>query len=188
MDSDTNHIFSVAFTHDERKAFDMVFTRFFPRVKRFVMGFCGDEYEAENIAQDVFMKLWVKRSHIASVENLDAYIYAMAHHAALDALKSVALRSHADVEGSEIADETCVEDAIYSRELHEIIHRQIEKMPPQQRRVFRMSRVDGLKNDEIAEALHISKRTVETHITAALAELRRLVTLFVVEMLLQQFG
>ena len=61
-------------------------------------------------------------------------------------------------------------------------------MPPQQRRVFRMSRVDGLKNDEIAEALHISKRTVETHVTAALAELRRLVTLFVVEMLLQQFG
>ena len=48
--------------------------------------------------------------------------------------------------------------------------------------------MDGLKNDEIAEALHISKRTVETHITAALAELRRLVTLFVVEMLLQQFG
>lgn len=164
----------------------MIFTRYYPRVKRFVMGFCGDEYEAENIAQDVFMKLWVKRHHISSVENLNAYIYTMAHHAALDALKSLALRGHATVEDSEFADETRVEDAIYSRELNEIINQQIEKMPPQQRRVFRMSRMDGLKNDEIAEALHISKRTVEAHITAALAELRKLITIFIVEMILLQ--
>ena len=49
-----------------------------------------------------------------------------------------------------------------------------------------MSRMDGLKNDEIAEALHISKRTVEAHITAALAELRKLITIFIVEMILLQ--
>ncbi|PTL26729.1 RNA polymerase sigma-70 factor [Prevotella sp. oral taxon 820] len=179
-------MFSIAFDRDEKKAFDMIFIRFYPRVKRFVMGFCGDEYEAENVAQDVFMKLWMKRRHVSSVENLDAYIYAMARHAALDALKSVALRAHSAVEDSDIADETHVEDALYSHELREIIHRQIEKMPPQQRRVFRMSRMDGLKNDEIAETLHISKRTVEAHISAALVELRKFVTVFIVEMLLRQ--
>src|SRR3712207_8609368 len=78
LEFDADTVLSIALTHDERKAFDMIFTRYYPRVKQFVLGFCGDEYEAENIAQDIFMKLWIQRDRIAAIETLDAYIYMMA--------------------------------------------------------------------------------------------------------------
>lgn len=53
----------------------------------------------------------------------------------------------------------------------------VEKMPEQRRRIFRMSREEGLSNDQIAEQLSISRRTVENQISRALAELRKLVKL-----------
>ena len=59
----------------------------------------------------------------------------------------------------------------------------IEKMPPQRKKIFKMSRLENLSNDEIATLLNISKRTVESHISQALADLRKLLVLYVITFL-----
>lgn len=64
-------------------------------------------------------------------------------------------------------------------ELYDFIMSEIDAMPEQRRRVFVMSRVDGLNNSEIAQRLGISKRTVETHISLALAQLKKLLPIIV---------
>ena len=69
------------------------------------------------------------------------------------------------------------DSAIDSRDLLLLIRMVVEKMPEQRRRIFRMSREEGLSNDQIAEQLSISRRTVENQISRALAELRKLVKL-----------
>src|SRR3712207_4537745 len=188
LEFDADTVLSIALTHDERKAFDMIFTRYYPRVKQFVLGFCGDEYEAENIAQDIFMKLWIQRDRIAAIETLDAYIYMMAKNAALNALKRMVREHRGPAESLEVEDNANIEESLYSKELMEIIHQHIDQMPPQRRKIFTMSRIEGLKNEEIAERLSISKRTVETHISAALAELRRLMLLAVVEIMVHHLN
>ena len=66
------------------------------------------------------------------------------------------------------------EELLFAQELKGLINLKVEQMPPQRRQIFRMSRVEGLNNDEIAAHLNISKRTVENHLTAALSDLRRM--------------
>ncbi len=67
-----------------------------------------------------------------------------------------------------------IEEELYAKELSLLIDIAVEKMPPQRRHIFIMSRKDGLSNEEIARRLDISKRTVENHLTQALAELRKI--------------
>ena len=67
---------------------------------------------------------------------------------------------------------------MFARELQSIISRTVEQMSPQRKLIYQMSREQGLSNDEIATRLNISKRTVENHLTAALAILRKVLYLF----------
>ena len=67
-----------------------------------------------------------------------------------------------------------IEEDIYAKELSLLIDIAIEQMPEQRRRIFKMSRKDGLSNEEISLKLEINKRTVENHITQALADLREI--------------
>ena len=67
---------------------------------------------------------------------------------------------------------------MFARELQSIISRTVERMSPQRKLIYQMSREQGLSNDEIATRLNISKRTVENHLTAALAILRKVLYLF----------
>ena len=66
-----------------------------------------------------------------------------------------------------------VEEIVYSHELESLINRAIDNMPPQRKQIFCMSRKQGISNEEISQRLNISKRTVETHISIALATLRK---------------
>lgn len=163
------------------KAYDMLFTRYYAKVRNFVFAIVKDENEAEDIAQDIFLKLWIQRDKIGIVDNWDAYLFAMARNYTLNALKQKVhehnVRSYPE---AGIPEESSLEEMIFSEELKAILENVISKMPDQRRRVFTMSRLQGMTNQEIAQALHISKRTVETHISAALAQIRRVVTMAVV--------
>lgn len=72
-----------------------------------------------------------------------------------------------------------MEKEIYAKELEYIVSVAVDKMPPQRKLIYTLSRVQGLNNDEIAEHLSISKRTVENHLTQALADIRKIIRVIV---------
>lgn len=164
-----------------QKTYDILFTRYYAKVRNFAHAIVKDENEAEDIAQDVFLKLWIQRGKIGFVDNWDSYLYAMTRNRTLNALKQKVhehnLRTYPE---TGIPEEDSLEETIFSEELKAILENVISKMPDQRRRIFTMSRLQGMTNQEIAQALHISKRTVETHISAALAQVRRVVTMALV--------
>jgi RNA polymerase sigma-70 factor (family 1) len=169
-----------ALSKGDEHAFDVIFVNYFPKIKYFVLNFCKDENMAENITQDIFLNLWVRKQSLADIKNFKAYMFTIARNAALHYLKD-SLREMSTEVDDKIEDESAsVVDNMYREELEAMINAAVNKMPEQRRRVFVMSRIDGLSNSEIAKTLNISKRTVETHISLALSELRKVLPLILI--------
>lgn len=160
----------------DHKSFDALFMLYHPRVKNFLRGFIKDEEEACDMAQDIFFKVWTNRESISKVGSLKAYLYRMARNMVYDYYEhSLVKESYEQKQQSSSTYADLIEEDLYAQELSILIDIAIEQMPEQRRRIFKMSRKDGLSNDEISQRLQINKRTVENHITQALADLREVV-------------
>ena len=136
-----------------------------------------DHSEAEDITQDIFLKIWRNRTSIGAVDAFGPYLFRMARNAVYDRFDNRSVRENYARRASLLPEYELPDSAIDSRDLLLLIRMVVEKMPEQRRRIFRMSREEGLSNDQIAEQLSISRRTVENQISRALAELRKLVKL-----------
>ena len=156
-------------------AFERIFHKYYPMVFCFIKGMLKDEGRAEDIAQDIFTKLWINRFRLDEDTSLKNYLCVMARNEALNVLKSKRVKSivlQPDVQEPKIL-EPAVEDVYNVSEMEDRLRKDIEAMPPQRRLIFKMSRYENLSNLEIAIRLNLSVRTVEKHIQLALKDLRR---------------
>ncbi len=129
-----------------------------------------DKDLAKDVVQEVFTSLWVNRLD-KQIENLAGYLKRAVKFASLKELRD---NKMLDMETLDVGhDMHIVEtDQLEYDETEEAVKKAIEELPERTREVFRMSRFDHLSNKEISEQLGISQRTVETHISNALKQLR----------------
>lgn len=159
----------------DHKTFDMLYIQYSPRLKHFLTGFIKNRDEASDMTQDIFYKIWTNRETISKVDSFKAYLFRMARNMIYDYYEhSLIEENYQQKEQRRSTYDDLIEEELYARELSLLIDIAVEKMPPQRRNIFIMSRKDGLSNEEIAQRLNISKRTVENHMTQALAELRKI--------------
>ncbi|RZS93522.1 RNA polymerase sigma-70 factor [Aquimarina brevivitae] len=157
-------------------AFEAVFRQYFKVLVVYAKNYTKDLDAAQDIAQEVFANLYEKRNSLTIHTSLKAFLYASVRNRCLDQLKSHQIQArHKEMikhTSSEIDDDT---ELIYKTELQEKIYLAIAKLPEQNQKIFRMSRLDGKSNQEIADELKLSKRTVETHISNALKTIKSLI-------------
>jgi len=178
---ETDRFITLALSKGNEKVFDTVFLDYFPKLKKFIKGFINNEEESENIVQDLFMNLWINHKLLADVDNLNAYLYSIAKNAVFHFLRNSSKHQFRSLEEGEniLENGSNAEDDLYIEELLSVIRFEIEQMPPQRRRIFKMSRFENLSNEQIAQRLNISKRTVETHISLTLSELRKILFIII---------
>lgn len=174
-------------TRDRDSRFERFYADNFPKVKNFARLLTKSEADAEDIAQSIFLKLWMRPDLWESSDSLAGYLYVVTRN------EIFALFKHQRVEKeyeermarSHLLDELWAEstseplEELYYKEKLLLIEMALTRMPDSRRQVFEMSRFDGLSNKEIAERLGMPLRTVEDHIYKTLIELRK-VLMFVI--------
>lgn len=159
-----------------RLAFSQLYRMHYPKIYAFLRTLLRDEYLAEEISQDVFFRLWVNRESLdESVQSLEPYLFTLARNTVNNFHKKKSVEENY-LNSLEEESDNPIENSIYYKELLTLINSAIDQMPAQQQKIFRLSREQGLQNAEIAEKLHLSKRTVEKHISNSLEDLRSVIT------------
>jgi len=158
----------------DEKAFKAIYKDFGARVYRFFRLALHDANAAEDLTQDVFLKLWERREAIDPQDNFEAYIFTIARHLIYKEtdkqLRAVAYNEYIQA-NMELGDSSA-EQQIDAESLLAHINTVIERLPPVCRTVFRLSRVHHLSYKQIAERLNIATKTVETHIHRALQQIK----------------
>jgi len=167
-----------AISRDNTEAFNSIFRIYYPKIRYFLAGFLDSKEEAEDLAQDVFVKLWQNRSNLVYVENINAYLYRIAKNILFDYIEKQQKLKYTKVTNTlEVPSTDALEELLFADELNDLINMAVETMPAQRKNIFILSRREGLSNEKIAQQLGISKRTVETHISAALSDIRKVLPL-----------
>lgn len=164
-----------------RIMFRMYYDKFFRFISA-VLGNRGDDAAySEDILQDVFMKIWNNRKNLDENLSLKNYLYVLSKRAVLNHIRKYGREEKLHDDGAALSgrqdvavplSENSVDRTLSHREVYAIIKCIVDSMPEKRRRVFIMSRFNGMSNKEIAAVLNISVRTVDQHIWLALHELK----------------
>ncbi len=151
--------------------FEKYFNRYYTSLGMYVMRFCGDAVEAEDIVQETFSTVWERFANTDFPEHLKSYLYRVAHNITIDRMRQGNSKD-SRVSLDEIAQLEITEEAIDTSERDARLWIAINKLPERCRKIFLMSKRDGLSNAEIADELDISIKTVENQISKAYKSLR----------------
>lgn len=157
------------------KAFESLFLKYYPRFYPFILRLVKDEWVAEDIAQNTFMKVWLHREALKEEQSIQAYLYVISKYEIYNHFRSkrtqIVDRFVNGVHDNIIPIDDTEENLDYEELQHAIRHA-IESIPPRRREIFKMSRFQHLSAKEIADITGLSVRTVEKHIELALRDLR----------------
>lgn len=167
-----------ALSKGDQRAFEELFLYYQPKLVYFLTGFIKDSEVARDMAQDIFLSVWNNKTKFVEIKSFKAYIFKMGKYAIYNYYDHSLVNEKFVTEQlahPAYADNT--EELIFADQLQSLIDMAVAQMPSQRKLIYTMSRIDGLSNNEIAEKLNINKRTVENHLTAALADIRKTINI-----------
>ncbi|BAV07554.1 RNA polymerase ECF-type sigma factor [Filimonas lacunae] len=158
----------------DETAFKQLVDLYWLRVFRNILALTKQTETAQEITQDIFLKIWQHRDKLLEIKDLMAYIYVLGRNQVFSAMRKKLLETVDVGRGQEDFAESrnLPELELEYKETWRLIHQAIDHMPPKQQEVFRLSRIEGLSNQEIAQKLNVSNSTVKSHIVAGLNTVR----------------
>lgn len=160
----------------DEKAFEVVFNEYYPMIRPFVWKLTQSSRDTEEVLQETFIRVWLFRDKILGIDNLRAWIFKVASRECLTLLRKKLHERQKlanwqqDISGGAV-EETPADFAQLS-EINRIVKEAINQMPLQRRRIYQMSREEGMKPREIAEALSLSVSTVKNVLVTSLKYIR----------------
>jgi RNA polymerase sigma-70 factor (ECF subfamily) len=158
----------------DEPAFAELFRRYDRRIYPFVLKMIKSPILAEEITQEIFIKIWRHRESLSVIEQPESYILTIAARHTLDQIKK-RLNEHKMLKRFSAGLSSAhnePEELLLLKDTEELIQRAVDQLPPQQKLVYLLSRKQGLSYEEIGQELKISPNTVRNHLVKALAAIR----------------
>jgi RNA polymerase sigma-70 factor, ECF subfamily len=176
-------VFSPYQQYTPEEKVEMLFRQYYAGLCKSLYRILRDATLAEDIVQEVFLKVWEMRDQLKMDEAIQAYLYRSCYNTALNFLKKQ--KQNTDIESLEVvpAGDSAEKDLTFT-ETESQIHAAIAALPPKTRLVFSLSRFEELSYKEIADQLDISLKSVEKHMGIALQRLRENLREYLVGLLL----
>jgi RNA polymerase sigma-70 factor (ECF subfamily) len=155
-------------------AFQVLFDKYSQKIYRFSLSYLKDKAEAEEIVQEVFMKIWSSRNELVDHTSFESFLFTMAKNAILNTLrKSKYHQAYLEYSKLHPGKHALLDEELDFNELNRAYQKSVEGLSPRRREIYRLSREKNLSNAAIAEKMDISVKTVENQMTAALAEIKK---------------
>jgi len=159
----------------DKQEFEKLFRSSYVSLVRYAKTLLRDHDAAEEIVQELFFRLWQDRQNLRVESSLNGYLFRSVHNRSLHYIEhqKVVSRHAGEVAAAAELTSEPVTEAIYYSELQTRVARVLDRLPERCRVIFRMSRFEGLKYNEIADKLAVSLKTVEADMGKALREFRK---------------
>jgi len=158
---------------DDKKALDDLYQYYYPRLYGFSKGFLKVEDDIDDILQDVFVKIWLNRRKINSVETFNSWIFTITKNTILSYFREKCRQNEFETRVQHLATaEVVLNSEVEYEELKKQTDKIIDELPEKRKKVFRLSREEGMSYKEISVKMGISVKTVEDHMLHALRCLR----------------
>lgn len=157
----------------DEKAFESLFHQYYGLLCAYATKMLNDKDAAEELVQDFFVKLWEKRESLSVEISVNNYLYRSVKNLCINYINHNKIKQNYAWRVSENSKSQIDEEFEFPEtDLFDKIEAGINALPEKRREIFRLSRRDGLKYQQIAEKLHISVKTVETQMSLAFKSLR----------------
>lgn len=158
----------------DKKAYETIFRRFYPKVHRFVAMLLKNNDDADDVCQLIFLKIWNKREKFTDIRDFDSYLFILTKYTVINYISSrhvmpIDIHSLPEL----CSNESSPFDDVVVKDTQLLVDMVVENMPQQRQMIYRMSREQHLKNEEIAQRLGVQKKTVENHLNLALKEIKK---------------
>lgn len=173
--SKSNQELLLLLREDDKLAFYNIYERYCKKVYGFVLRYIKQETDAEDIVQEVFIKVWENRKKIDVNSSFESFLFAVSYNTTMSLFrKRISEKKYVEyIKLIQLDDnQVDVSEQINFDELIESIRKVIEELTPRQREIFLLSRKEGLSHEEIAEKLDISVNTVKKHMVNTLSFLK----------------
>jgi RNA polymerase sigma-70 factor (family 1) len=172
LNTTDSHLIELWRTGNE-KAYRTLFDRYFYKLYNYTLKLISDKNVSEEIVMDVMLAVWQKRDLLNTSLSFSAYLYKSVKNRLIDHLRKQNLPTVSlDQSLVEPPSSFITDSRLLHKELECLYRTSLNRLPPQKKRIFTMSREEGSSYKEIADRLQLSKNTVENHMVAALRLLK----------------
>ncbi len=167
--------FTQGLKNGDEKVFEELFKAYYTPLCEYCLRYVSDADMAEEIVQDLFFKMWVKREELNINVSIKSYFYISLRNHALNYINRLKIQDRYN-QFVEIRTRNEVDypiDVMEEKDMERIMKQAIALLPEKRREIFEMSRFEDMKYSEIAEKLNVSVKTVESQMSKALEHMRK---------------